>query len=183
MKVTQSPVKLIAPPPTGDGRTYRYGNGFPFQAGPNTAGVFLNLRFEGFPAGDFEAGMDVVLFDDLEERIVEERLLEIFPDVFPVPLFDQTPRHSPPSKAWHIETADEVAVILVEELPDFLGGDLSLDLQLAGSQRLNFCLRSEAFSFSGLIGGEVLSFCIRCGSHDALESFRDLVFCSSADQV
>lgn len=66
MKVTQSPVKLIAPLATGDGRTYRYGNGFPFQAGPNTAGVFLNLRFEGFPAGDFEAGMDVVLFDDLE---------------------------------------------------------------------------------------------------------------------
>ena len=66
MEVTQSPVKLIAPLATGDGRTYRYGNGFPFQAGPNTAGVFLNLRFEGFPAGDFEAGMDVVLFDDLE---------------------------------------------------------------------------------------------------------------------
>lgn len=49
-----------------DGEKFRYGNGFPFQAGPHTAGVFLNLRFEGFPVGDFEAGMDVVLFDDLD---------------------------------------------------------------------------------------------------------------------
>ena len=50
-----------------EGGMYRYGNGFAFQAGPTTVGVFVNLRFGGFPVGDFEAGMDVVLFDDLSE--------------------------------------------------------------------------------------------------------------------
>ena len=60
--VSKGPVDLTIP---ADGEKFRYGNGFPFQAGPNTAGVFVNLRFEGFPVGDFEAGMDVVLFDDL----------------------------------------------------------------------------------------------------------------------
>jgi len=61
--VTRSTAKVTIP---NDGEKFRYGNGFLFQAGPNTAGVFLNLRFEGFPVGDFEAGMDVVLFDDLD---------------------------------------------------------------------------------------------------------------------
>ena len=63
VEVSKGPVDLTIP---ADGEKFRYGNGFPFQAGPNTGGVFVNLRFEGFPVGDFEAGMDVVLFDDLE---------------------------------------------------------------------------------------------------------------------
>ncbi|MAE66917.1 MAG: hypothetical protein CMJ18_21880 [Phycisphaeraceae bacterium] len=62
-QITQGGADLVVPPQ--EGGLYRYGNGFPFQAGPTTAGIFVNIRFGGFPVGDFEAGMDAVLFDDL----------------------------------------------------------------------------------------------------------------------
>ncbi|MAE66902.1 MAG: hypothetical protein CMJ18_21805 [Phycisphaeraceae bacterium] len=69
MKLTPSDLRfnlsgadLVIP---SEGGLFRYGNGFAFQAGPTTAGFFVNLRFGGYPVGDFEAGMDVVLFDDL----------------------------------------------------------------------------------------------------------------------
>lgn len=52
----------LAVPPDGDG--FRYGTGYLFQAGPTQAGLLCNLRTEGFPVGDFEAGMDAVIFDD-----------------------------------------------------------------------------------------------------------------------
>lgn len=61
--VTRRPAVVTIPP---DGEKFRYGTGSVFQAGPRTAGVFLNLRFEGFPVGDFEAGMDAILFDGLD---------------------------------------------------------------------------------------------------------------------
>ncbi|MEE3365661.1 MAG: hypothetical protein VX304_08435, partial [Planctomycetota bacterium] len=52
----------LAVPPDGDG--FRYGTGYLFQAGPTQAGLLCNLRTEGFPVGDFEAGMDAVIFDN-----------------------------------------------------------------------------------------------------------------------
>lgn len=50
-----------------DGERFRYGMWYLFQAEPNQAGLLCNLRTEGFPVGDFEAGMDVLLFDDAEK--------------------------------------------------------------------------------------------------------------------
>jgi len=68
-QVTRSPAVITTPP---DGDQFRYGLGTPFQAGPTTAGLILNLRFEGFPVGDFEAGADVVLIDALDEILSAE---------------------------------------------------------------------------------------------------------------
>ncbi len=59
--VSRGPADLVVP---ADGDGFRYGTGYLFQAGPTQAGLLCNLRTEGFPVGDFEAGMDVVVFDD-----------------------------------------------------------------------------------------------------------------------
>ena len=70
VRVTQGPADLVLPRAgdgLGDADEFRYGIGHVFQAGPNQAGLLCNLRFEGLPAGDFEAGMDVVIFDDTQK--------------------------------------------------------------------------------------------------------------------
>jgi len=67
MKVTQSPARLIAPPPTGDGRTYRYGVAAPFQIAPGLAGLMTAIRNEGYEVGDFENGSDLILFEDIDD--------------------------------------------------------------------------------------------------------------------
>ena len=59
--VSRGRADLVVPP---DGDGFRYGTGYLFQAGPTQAGLLCNLRTEGFPVGDFEAGMDAVIFDD-----------------------------------------------------------------------------------------------------------------------
>lgn len=61
--ITRGPADLVVPP---DGEVFRYGIGFVFQVAPGKAGMACNLRFEGFPVGDFEAGTDVVVFDDVD---------------------------------------------------------------------------------------------------------------------
>ena len=63
VRVTRGPSDLVVP---ADGGGFRYGLGIPFQVSPRQAGLICNLRTEGFPVGDFEAGADVVLFDDLD---------------------------------------------------------------------------------------------------------------------
>ena len=60
-RVTRGAADLVVP---ADGEGFRYGTGYLFQAGPNQAGLLCNLRTEGFPVGDFEAGMDALVFDD-----------------------------------------------------------------------------------------------------------------------
>jgi hypothetical protein len=60
-RVTRGPADLVVP---RDGDGFRYGTGYLFQASPTQAGVLSNLRTEGFPVGDFEAGVDAILFDD-----------------------------------------------------------------------------------------------------------------------
>ena len=63
--ISQGPKDLSAPPVTPEGQVLRYGLGFPFQVAPRQAGLFVNLRMEGIPVGDFENGTDVMIFDDL----------------------------------------------------------------------------------------------------------------------
>jgi len=60
-RVTRGAADLVV---LADGEGFRYGTGYLFQAGPNQAGLLCNLRTEGFPVGDFEAGMDALVFDD-----------------------------------------------------------------------------------------------------------------------
>ena len=62
VRVTRGAADLKVP---RDGEGFRYGTGYLFQAGPKQAGLLCNLRTEGFPVGDFEAGMDVLVFDDV----------------------------------------------------------------------------------------------------------------------
>ncbi len=62
IQVTRGPADRTVPP---DGDGYRYGHSFVFQAAPRLAGMLCNLRTEGFPVGDFEAGMDMIVFDRL----------------------------------------------------------------------------------------------------------------------
>ena len=59
--VPREAADLVGP---AEGAGFRYGTGYLFQAGPTQAGLLCNLRTEGFPVGDFEAGMDAVIFDD-----------------------------------------------------------------------------------------------------------------------
>ncbi len=61
LSVTSGPADLTIPP---DGDMYRYGLGYVFQIDATRAGLFANLRTEGLPVGDFEAGMDLLIFDD-----------------------------------------------------------------------------------------------------------------------
>jgi hypothetical protein len=63
--VTRGPADLVTPPSAPEGAVWRYGAGWALQVGPRTAALLCNIRREGFPVGDFEAGTDVVLFDDL----------------------------------------------------------------------------------------------------------------------
>ena len=63
LRVTCGPADLTVPVHTPPTYTWRYGNGSIFQVGPCKAGVICNIRFEKLPAGDFEAGMDAVVFD------------------------------------------------------------------------------------------------------------------------
>ncbi len=65
--ITKGKADLIVPPDTPPGEVWRYGLGFPFQAGPRTAGLFCNIRKEGTGNIDFEIGTDIVLFDDLSK--------------------------------------------------------------------------------------------------------------------
>ena len=60
-RVTRGPADLVVPP---DGDGFRYGTSYLFQASSTQAGLLCNLRTEGFPVGDFEAGVDAILFDD-----------------------------------------------------------------------------------------------------------------------
>lgn len=63
--LTSGPADVAIPPGTPEGQDLRYGLGFPFQVAPRKAGLFVNLRMEGIPVGDFENGTDVILFEDL----------------------------------------------------------------------------------------------------------------------
>lgn len=58
---------LVLSPLTGAGETLVCQIPFPFQVAPRLAGLFVNLRQAGGPSQDFEAGSDIVLFDDLEK--------------------------------------------------------------------------------------------------------------------
>jgi hypothetical protein len=61
VSVTRGPADLVVP---RDGEGFRYGTGYVFQAGPTQAALLCNLRTEGYPVGDFEAGVDAIVFDD-----------------------------------------------------------------------------------------------------------------------
>ncbi|MGC9316692.1 MAG: hypothetical protein ACP5KN_01495 [Armatimonadota bacterium] len=62
--VTTGDADLTVPSEAPEGEMLRYGLGFPLQVSATEAAVFCNLRVEGVPVYDFEAGTDVVIFDD-----------------------------------------------------------------------------------------------------------------------
>jgi hypothetical protein len=63
IRVTRGPADLVG---SAKGRDLRYGLGCPFQVSPRQAGLIANLRTQGFPVGDFEAGIDMLLFDRID---------------------------------------------------------------------------------------------------------------------
>ncbi|MBL9214938.1 MAG: hypothetical protein JNG83_05635 [Opitutaceae bacterium] len=66
-KIIRRPRALEAPLDAPAGETWRYLLSYPFQVGPNTAALYLNLKQYLFQAQDFESGLDVVTFDRLED--------------------------------------------------------------------------------------------------------------------
>ena len=58
---------LVAPPDSREGNLLRYGVAIPMQVGPRMAALVTNIRLGAAPGIDFEAGSDVVLFDDLRQ--------------------------------------------------------------------------------------------------------------------
>jgi hypothetical protein len=69
--VTRGPADLVVPGDSSEAQVLRYGLGFPFQVAPGLAGLWVNLRVELRPVGDFENGTDVVLFDSLDDISAE----------------------------------------------------------------------------------------------------------------
>lgn len=63
--VTKTGPTLVQPVEQTEGQTCRYGLGFVFQIGPQTAAVSVNVRTAGVGHWDFENGSDIVVFDDL----------------------------------------------------------------------------------------------------------------------
>ena len=65
IQITKGDVDLITPPSTPSGETWHYQLALPFQVAPRKAAAFCNIRKGYSPGVDFEAGVDVVLFDNL----------------------------------------------------------------------------------------------------------------------
>jgi hypothetical protein len=63
--VTRNGAALTQPGDAVEGQVTRYGLGFIFQVGPNTAAVSCNIRTAGVGHWDYENGSDVVVFDDV----------------------------------------------------------------------------------------------------------------------
>jgi hypothetical protein len=63
--ITRGGPDLVQPRASTDDLPVRYGLGFPVQLGPNTAGLFCNLRVVGKGRTDMEDGTDAFVFADL----------------------------------------------------------------------------------------------------------------------
>ena len=64
--ITHGSLDVAVPPGTPDGESWYYGLGLPIQLDATTAGVMVNIRRNGTPYWDFEAGTDIILFDSLD---------------------------------------------------------------------------------------------------------------------
>ena len=64
--VTRGPKDLEAPPSTPAGATWRYQLVYPFQVAPRLAGLSCSIKPNFGPGQDWENGLDLVLFDDLD---------------------------------------------------------------------------------------------------------------------
>ena len=62
--VTSGPAALVG---LAQGGPFRYGHGFVIQVAPRRAALICNVRNEDVPVGDFEAGMDAVVFGELAD--------------------------------------------------------------------------------------------------------------------
>ncbi len=60
---------LQTPPDAAEGEIWRYGLGFPFQVSSTHAAFVVNIHRKLARTEDFEAGADVVVFDDLRHLI------------------------------------------------------------------------------------------------------------------
>lgn len=65
--ITRGGPDLVLPQSSTGNYTVRYGLGFPVQLGPQTAGVFCNLRVVGVGRTDYEDGTDILVFDALDK--------------------------------------------------------------------------------------------------------------------
>jgi hypothetical protein len=64
-EITRGKPTVSLPKSSTDNLPVRYGLGFPVQLGPNSAGLFCNLRVVGPKRSDYEDGCDMLVFDDL----------------------------------------------------------------------------------------------------------------------
>ncbi|MBT5872120.1 MAG: hypothetical protein HOH43_01775, partial [Candidatus Latescibacteria bacterium] len=75
-EITNGSPDLVHPPSTPPGETWLYQVIMPFQVAPGLAAAFCNIRRGDAPGADFEIGMDVVLFDDLN-KVTADRAVPI----------------------------------------------------------------------------------------------------------
>lgn len=66
LRVTRGGRDLAFPRDTPPGQVWIYQGGFPFPMSPTAAGLFAGIRVCNTPIVDLEAGMDLVVFDRLE---------------------------------------------------------------------------------------------------------------------
>ena len=72
--VTHGLCTVIAPTHVPDGEYWRYGLGFPVQLSPTQAGIFANIHRVSAATWDYEAGTDMLLFDDLRHLVPENAI-------------------------------------------------------------------------------------------------------------
>ncbi|MBL9215004.1 MAG: hypothetical protein JNG83_05970, partial [Opitutaceae bacterium] len=65
-KTVRRPKILEAPLDVPAGETWRYMLNYPLQIAPNTAALYLNMKQCGGPGQDFEGGVDIIVFDQLD---------------------------------------------------------------------------------------------------------------------
>ena len=74
LRVTRGDRDLERPRETPPGKTFLYQLALPFQVSPSLGAFFLNIREAHAKGTDFEAGDDIVLFDDLSRISGEEAI-------------------------------------------------------------------------------------------------------------
>ena len=72
LKMTLGPADVAIPPTQPEGDTWRYGIALPFQVAAGKAALFCAIK--GKRGRDFEAGTDVILFDDLSQIRADEAI-------------------------------------------------------------------------------------------------------------
>jgi hypothetical protein len=74
MNVTKGNVDIKVPPDAHSKEIWRYGIGIPFQLTSSKGAIFCNIHLEYGATYDFEAGTDLIIFDDISNISSKEAI-------------------------------------------------------------------------------------------------------------